>query len=369
MTKISNTPLPLYIIRDGLPRVAAKLAAGKAVTVAYFGGSITQAEGYRVMTTKWLRERYPRSTITEVNAGVGGTGSDLGAFRLRQDVIAHQPDLIFVEFAVNDGAEKHDVTAAIEGIVRHSMRDLPDCDIAFVYTLAKRNLKDHHANRLPPASRLHEPIAAHYGLPSINVALDAARRLHARELTWDDFSRDSCHPSPRGHELYTNTIAAALNEALAVKPLRKARRVPRPMHKSPWEKADLPRVDPARDRFEGWSYRALVNRGGWECFDGVVETDSTNPEHVASFVFKGTAVGIYFFLGPDSGNLLWSIDGGPWKFARLFDRWAKMFQRPSYRMLATSLKPGKHTLRVRVAPRRDRPSKGKWLRIAHLLTR
>lgn len=369
MKKKTNAPLPLFVVRDGLPRVAAKLAAGKTVTIAYFGGSITQADGYRVLTTKWLRERYPKSEITEINAGVGGTGSDLGAFRLAQDVICHKPDLIFVEFAINDGAEKHDVVAAVEGIVRHALRALPDCDIAFVYTLAKRHLRDHLANRYPPASRLHDPIAAHYGLPSINVALDVARRLKAKELTWDAFSRDSCHPNPPGHALYAKTMAAALTEALAVRKQNKPRRLPRPMSQSPWETADLPRVDPQRDQFPGWAYRALVNRGGWECFDGVVESDSTNPEHVVTFKFTGTAVGIYYFLGPDSGNLMWSIDKGPWKFTRLFDRWAKMFQRPSYRMLATTLKPGKHTLRLRVAPRRDRASKGKWLRIAHLLTR
>ena len=365
----SVQPRPLFTTRQGLPRVAVKLAQGKPITIAYFGGSITQADGYRVMTTARLRERFPKSTITEINAGVGGTGSDLGAHRLAQDVIRHKPDFVFVEFAVNDGNESHDVAAAVEGIVRHILREIPDCDIAFVYTLTQSNLAEHMADRLPPASRLHEPVAEHYGLPSIDVALDAARRLHVGELKWEDFSSDMCHPLPAGHALYANVIAAALAECFAVKPPVAPPAVPRPRHAQPWEHANMLTVDPQRHRFQGWSYRPLVNRGGWECFDGVLESDSSDESHIATFDFDGTAVGLYYFLGPDSGNVTWSIDNGPWQETKLWDRFAEQFQRPSYQTLVANLKPGRHQLRVRVAPQQEPKSKGKWLRIAHLLTR
>lgn len=365
----TQTLLPLFVVRRGLPQVAEMLARGGHVKVAYFGGSITQADGYRVGTTAWLRERYPKAKIAEISAGVGGTASDLGAFRLESDVLRHKPDLMFVEFAVNDSGERHDVKAAMEGIVRRTLRELPDCDIAFVYTLAQKQLRLLAKQTLPPASRLHEPVAEHYGLPSINVALDAARRLKRGELTWDEFSRDSCHPTPAGHALYTQTLATALAEALAV-PKPKARpRFPRPMTPAPWVDGRIVTIDPARHRFEGWSYRPLVNRGGWECFDGVLESDSIDPAHEASFDFRGSAVGLYFSVGPDSGNVLWSVDDSPFVPARLVDRFAKMFVRPSYKMLTQTLKPGRHRLRLRVAPRREAGLKGRWVRIAHLLCR
>lgn len=49
-----------------------------------------------------LRRRYPSVKFQEVNAGIGGTGSDLGAFRMDRHVIVHEPDLVFIEFAQND---------------------------------------------------------------------------------------------------------------------------------------------------------------------------------------------------------------------------------------------------------------------------
>src|SRR3990170_5159550 len=71
-----------------LGRVFEKLKAGKETTIAYFGGSITAAAGYRVKTFAWFKKTFPQATLKEVNAAIGGTGSDLGAFRCGVDVIA-----------------------------------------------------------------------------------------------------------------------------------------------------------------------------------------------------------------------------------------------------------------------------------------
>src|SRR4051812_44903166 len=75
--------------RRTLGRVFEKLKAEKDVTVAYFGGSITQGEGYRTRTFRWFQDTFPRARLVQVNAAIGGTGSDLGAFRCGPDVIAH----------------------------------------------------------------------------------------------------------------------------------------------------------------------------------------------------------------------------------------------------------------------------------------
>jgi hypothetical protein len=74
-----------------LRNVFQKLAAGEQVSVAYLGGSITAQEGWRVKTQRWLKEKYPAAKLTEINAAIGGTGADLGAFRLRHDVLQFKP--------------------------------------------------------------------------------------------------------------------------------------------------------------------------------------------------------------------------------------------------------------------------------------
>src|SRR5689334_16018215 len=89
--------------RAGLPNFFAKLEAGAEVRIGYLGGSITAQEGWRPKTLAHFQKTYPKAKITQINAAIGGTGSDLGVFRVRQDVLEKKPDLLFVEFAVNDG--------------------------------------------------------------------------------------------------------------------------------------------------------------------------------------------------------------------------------------------------------------------------
>src|ERR1700722_14407690 len=88
--------------RGGLPNFFAKLERGDSVRICYLGGSITAQEGWRPLTLKWFQQQYPGDSISQINAAIGGTGSDLGVLRLRHDALDKKPDLLFVEFAVND---------------------------------------------------------------------------------------------------------------------------------------------------------------------------------------------------------------------------------------------------------------------------
>src|ERR1700712_1286122 len=70
-----------------------KLRKSGSLNIGYLGGSITAGSGaskpaetsYRALTTRWFREQFPKAQITEINAAIGGTGSDLGAFRCQKD--------------------------------------------------------------------------------------------------------------------------------------------------------------------------------------------------------------------------------------------------------------------------------------------
>ncbi|MBS1606116.1 MAG: glycoside hydrolase family 3 C-terminal domain-containing protein, partial [Bacteroidetes bacterium] len=123
--------------RQGLPNFFGKLKSGRPVTIAYLGGSITNARGgYREQSLAWLKKYYPGSNISAINAGVGGTASDLANFRLRHQVLAFKPDLVFVEFAVNDQfTPPASIHATMEGIVRQIWRQDRYTDICFLYTM------------------------------------------------------------------------------------------------------------------------------------------------------------------------------------------------------------------------------------------
>ncbi len=162
--------------RAGWPNFLAK-AQGRfgsgalpEIKVGYLGGPITAQPGWRVKSLAHFKQAYPSAKFTEINAAIGGTGSDLGVFRVQQDVLSKQPDLLFVEFAVNDGgASPEQIIRCMEGIVRQTWRAYPECDIVFVYTIAGNMLETTQQGKLPRSVAAMEDVATHYGIPSIHA--------------------------------------------------------------------------------------------------------------------------------------------------------------------------------------------------------
>lgn len=217
--------------RSGLGNVFEKLNAGEHVKIAYLGGSITSQPGWRVKSRQWFQQQYPRAKVDEINAAIGGTGSDLGVFRLKHDVLDHGPDLLFVEFAVNDGgAPPERIHRSMEGIVRQTWKADPKIDICFVYTLAINMLGDLQAGRFPRAAAAMEKLADHYGIPSIHMGLEVARLEEQGKVVFKApkpkteeqkealagktiFSPDGVHPyTDTGHELYLQAIIRSMQK-------------------------------------------------------------------------------------------------------------------------------------------------------------
>jgi len=207
--------------RGGLPNFFVKLEAGAEVRIAYLGGSITAQPGWRPKTLRWFQDQYPKAKVSEINAAIGGTGSDLGVFRLERDVLRHNPDQVFVEFAVNDGgAAPEDIYRTMEGIVRQTWRADPAADICFVYTLVAGFVPTLQEGKFPRAASAMEKLADHYGIPSIHMGMEVARLAKEGKLVWAApkpktdaekeamkdkliFAADGVHPyTDTGHQLY-----------------------------------------------------------------------------------------------------------------------------------------------------------------------
>jgi len=246
-----------FSVRGGCPTFFQKLKAGNAVKIAYLGCSITAQNGWRPQTLKWFREQYPNATVDQIHAAIGGTGSDLGVFRLANDVLQHKPDLLFVEFAVNDGGASPDrITKSMEGIVRQTWAADPTLDICFVYTATQGMLKDLQGGKYPRAASVMESIADHYAIPSIHMCLRAAQmeangtvifketksteeRLAAMAKGTYYFSKDGVHPyDDTGHVLYLEAVARGMEEIRKVgKPGSHA--LGAPIDPLNWEKAQM----------------------------------------------------------------------------------------------------------------------------------
>jgi lysophospholipase L1-like esterase len=360
--------------RNGIVNVFARLKQGKPTTIAYFGGSITAGAGasdsartsWRALTSAWFRRQYPRVEITDVDAAIGGTGSDFGAFRLKRDVLDKHPNLVFVEFAVNDsGTPPSIVNRAMEGIVRHIRSADPTTEICFIYTLSQSMLPDYKQGKLPSTCFLHDVIAAHYRISSVNVGAAAAEQLNSGNLRWTDFSKDVCHPTDAGYALYADTITAFLaQQTLHISRLPVPYRLVEPLDPRSWSNGAMSPPSALTSIGRGWIADAAQPDRGWPPLITAKEPTAEPLE----FKFTGDIIGICFVLGPDTGNLDYRVDNGDWQALRPFDVFALDGPRIQSRTLADSLSFGAHTLCVRPRTDKDDRSKGTITRLAFFMT-
>jgi lysophospholipase L1-like esterase len=200
-----------------------RLSQDKKVTIAYLGGSITQGQGasnravtsWRPLTTTWFKQNYPQATVTEVDASWGATGSDLGAFRCTRDVCSRRPDLVFVEFAVNDWQKTSaNVQPYMDGIVRNIWRTLPNCVIVFVYTVHNNTISHYDKGSAPPAVQAQQAVADHYNVCTINIGKALWLAIKNGKGTLSTYTADGTHPTDAGYKVYADEIAGVLKRHL-----------------------------------------------------------------------------------------------------------------------------------------------------------
>lgn len=361
--------------RLGLPNFFGKINQRSTnITIAYLGGSITAGAGasneqmsYRARVTSYIRSKLPDSEVKEINAGLGGTGSFLGAFRVKRDCMNAKPDLVFIEFAVNDDGEtEKQCVAYLEGIVRQIWTLNPQCDIVLIYTATEDWFNIYKTGDMPGSVKAHEKVADYYGIPCINVGIAASMMVEKNIWNTKDFSLDGVHPTDAGYALYADMIVssgeAAWSQWKPDSPKPQRALLPSPISMLPIEPGTLiPASKVIAD--ENWKITPKSPTG---YFSNVLESDVPGAE--LTFHFTGSYLGFFDDLGPDCGAIEYSIDGGNWITLQNFDQWAKNFYRPHCRKLAENLSPVReHTLKLRIAEAQHQESKGRFFRPGYFL--
>ncbi len=298
--------------RETLTNTYNKLTKDKELTVAYLGGSITVGRNYesncwRTMVDAWFKEQYPDANVKMIRAGIGGTGSSYGAYRINEDVLAHNPDLVFVEFAANDnhfGAKygKHAVTQEsikefYETIILKIYEHNPEADIVMLYTQTRDMAKYNQTE----STEAHEELAEYYNINSVYFGSYLNDYIDGKSLVSTDYIYDGLHPTDKGYavmfevlkEMLANTITGTKDSATVAKVLPEKT-------KSAHVRLDsylVPKEDITLD--SNWTASGLCGK-------------TTTPGALLSCKFTGDEVAVYTYIRGTAGAIDFRIDGGEW---------------------------------------------------------
>lgn len=213
---ITDRMKALSVLNEGnkarLAKAMTKAKNGEPITVAYLGGSITQGSSagndlcYARLTTNWFEKTFPESKITYVNAGIGATGSYIGVYRADRDVTSKDPDIVFVDFSVNDTTEHTERNkASYDGVIRKLwFSESAPAIVTIAMTMDNGT----------SFQQYHSEICEAYDIPMISyhdAILDVIKKGH---IAWADISDDNIHPNVPGHAVLTDMITSYLQSVL-----------------------------------------------------------------------------------------------------------------------------------------------------------
>jgi lysophospholipase L1-like esterase len=335
---------PIVIHRgNGLANFFAKLNSGQSVTVAYIGGSVTQNPGWRDNVTNWLKSYYP-GKITEVNAGWSGTGSLIGAMRYYRDVLSRNPDLVFIEFAVNDLPEDpvYFIERNCEGMVRQTWASNPMTDICFVEAIAWYNEPAYLSGSYPNSVQAHYNVCDRYGIPSVNMGWALYEYVLAG-TPWESLTVDGdrCHPNAAGSQIYSDAVISYLNSERLRAGSPAAHSISPPLTDFPVTGGAIKYMVTVNPLPPGWT--AHYNEYGEVSF-----VQSSTVGSTISITFTGPAAAARVVVTSESAGgsgLSYSVDGGPWYPANItVNGWTYIWAFPIAKVLAN----GSHTVTFKV---------------------
>lgn len=207
--------------RKPLNNIYKKLTVDKSARILYLGGSVTAGYGgniggWRGLSMGWFSANFPTANIKYINTAIGESGTFLGTYRIQTDVIDQKPDLLFIEYAINDtykGSSKEQAALQYETIVREVKSALPDCDIV---TLLVTDRNRYSSDGLYPTAAGHEEIASKYNISTVNVGACLVESMdnYLDDAEWYKYFLDGVHPLNAGYEVYFDCLQEYLRNTL-----------------------------------------------------------------------------------------------------------------------------------------------------------
>ena len=296
------------------------------LVIGFIGGSVTEGSGstgggrWSSLVTDYYKKAYKNKTVTELNAGIGGTGSGYGIIRMKNDLKLDSkkdaPDIVFIEFSINDATSEKRSEGKMrnmDSLIRQLL-NAPKIPVIVMVHLTKASGNEYEKPN--PAleysmADFHE-VAEHYGIHEIDVNEYIWNKINDGEFVWREIAGDSAHPNNVGYAHYADCIISSL-EANKDTVYKKIDPSIAPAVANPYGDIEEWRMGEYQDEYvlsDGWYYvsptdgvgtysRAFFEKGWYECDDAIGQT--------IEFEFRGVGFGVTTSRNKNNCLLKWEL--------------------------------------------------------------
>ncbi len=338
-------------VRGGLKNTAYRIVNDLELRISFMGGSVTSGMGssrvkggFRTRLINFLKEECPSARFSDVSSTLGGNGSQYGVYITEQKIASTKPDLVFIEYAVNnayDGVKDADKLWNHYETMIHTIRKAnPYADIVLLHVSDRTDVSK---DIIP----ILEQIAEKYQLASVNLHQAITDSISDNKFKWDHYYKnskgtvDSVHPNDDGYDLMAEVLFGAVQYGLTTTPYTYAK-LSLPAAKGALQSAAKAVAATSCTVPAGWVKSSNFSYEN-QLFNGSVQT--TEAGKTLTVKFKGSHFGVLVEFAEGAGVLEYSIDGGAYQQLDC----VLNYSNPKARMLLENAANTEHTITMRLA--------------------
>lgn len=224
-----------------IQNLLAKAKNGENLTIGVIGGSITAGASAEPMATNcyggrlkaWFESEYGIQ-VNLINAGIGSTNSYFGCIRAEEQLLRHNPDLIIVEYAVNDQLD--DIYLEFyESLLRKCWKNPKEPAVVSLMLCTQAGIS---------RTDRQIPIAQHYQIPVVSYNDVIKEEIIDGNKTWLDYYQtstlaggDGIHPNTAAHQKIADLVSSELLKGENAENAQKTEILPSPLYSNILEDA------------------------------------------------------------------------------------------------------------------------------------
>lgn len=167
---------------------------------------VNTLDAYPYQTLSLIKKHFPYAVVNSITTAIGGENSEQGAVRFEAEVLTHRPDVLFIDYALNDrtiGVERSERAwrSMIEAALARGIRIIlctPTPD------LSARMSSDEDPLSMQAAMVRRLAAEYHVGLADFYAEFN---RLASEGEKLSDYMSQVNHPNAKGHQVAVSVIA------------------------------------------------------------------------------------------------------------------------------------------------------------------
>ena len=179
---------------------------GHSVPAGYFKTpEVRTLEAYPHVVLAELRRTYPLSVINIIVTAVGGENAVQGEKRFAADVLTHKPDVVFIDYVLNDRwTEPAEAGAAWESMIRQALDQGAKVILLTPTPDLGEDILDPAAPLAARAAQIRD-LAARFGVGLVD-SYTAFHALAESGANLPEYMSQGNHPNEKGHRIVADKL-------------------------------------------------------------------------------------------------------------------------------------------------------------------